>query len=354
MASPTDTPILFERAVKALFIDQPGKTSIRDVPEPTPGPGEALVRIHTVGLCGTDLATYRGLNPLVSYPRIPGHEVGGTIAEVGADVPPSLSAGTRVTLSPYTSCDKCRPCQLGRENCCRDNQTFGVQRDGLMTRLVAIEWQKLFVSDTLPLRELALVEPLTIGFHAVDRGQVTDADTVAIFGAGAIGLGAISGAARRGARVLSIDLDNAKLALAKEAGAAETVNSASEDLHSRLGQLTGGHGPDVIIEAVGSPATYRAAVDEVSFAGRVVCIGYAKQPVEYETKYFVMKELDIRGSRNATPDDFRAVIGMLEEGAFPVDKIITRTVSMEEGGRALAERDGAPNRVAKIQVDIEE
>jgi len=340
--------------MKAFFINEPGKTSIRDVPEPKPRPSEALVRIHTVGLCGTDLATYRGLNPLVSSPRIPGHEVGGTVAGVGAGVPPSLSVGTQVTLSPYTSCGKCRPCQLGRTNCCRDNQTFGVQRDGLMTSFVAIEWQKLFVSDKLSLRELALVEPLTIGFHAIDRGQVTDADTVAVFGAGAIGMGAISGAAQRGARVISIDIDDAKLALAKEAGAAETINSTSEDLHDRLGRLTAGHGPDVIIEAVGSPTTYRAAVDEVSFAGRVVCIGYAKQPVEYETKYFVMKELDIRGSRNATPDDFRAAIGMLEAGAFPVDRVITRTVSMEEAGRALAEWDGDPNRVAKIQVEIGE
>jgi len=338
--------------MEALFIDQPGEVSVRDIPAPDIRPDEALLRIRTVGFCGTDLATFRGLNPLVEYPRIPGHEVGATIEDVGADVPDHLQPGMNVTLSPYSNCGSCAACRRERPNCCRNNQTLGVQRDGLMSPLARVPWQKLIASEALSVRELALVEPLTVGFHAAARGQITDGDTVAVFGAGAIGLGAIAGAAARGTRVISVDIDDAKIGLAKRAGASEAINSRTEDLHEELQTLTGGEGPDVVVEAVGAPATYRAAVDEVAYAGRVVCIGYAKEPVEYETKYFVMKELDIRGSRNATPDDFRAVIAMLEAREFPVDEVITRTADLDEAGSALRDWSEDPDRVIKVQVVI--
>ena len=338
--------------MKALFIDEPGKVCVRDVATPDIQPDEVLLRIKTVGFCGTDLATFRGRNPLVEYPRIPGHEVGATIEEVGANVPDHLHVGMNVTLSPYSNCGSCAACRRGRPNCCRNNQTLGVQRDGLLAPLARVPWQKLIASPVLPVRELALVEPLTVGFHAAARGAVADGDTVAVFGAGAIGLGAIAGAAARGARVISVDIDDAKTGLAREAGASEAINSRTEDLHEGLQALTDGEGPDVIVEAVGTPATYRAAVDEVAYAGRVVCIGYAKEPVEYETKYFVMKELDIRGSRNATAEDFRAVVTMLETGEFPVDEVITRTVDLVGAGNALREWSEAPDRVIKIQVAV--
>lgn len=338
--------------MKALFIDEPGKASLGEVPEPEIEANEVLLRIHTVGFCGSDLATFRGLNPLVGYPRIPGHEIGATIAKLGTYVPSQFEVGMPVTLSPYTACGVCSSCQIGRTNCCKDNQTLGVQRNGIMTPYARIGWEKLFTAEKLTMSEFALVEPLTIGFHAIDRGQVTEADTVAIFGAGAIGLGAISGAAARNARVISIDIDNGKLELARKLGASETINTQTEDLHVRLQELTDGHGPQVIVEAVGSPITYRASVDEVAFAGRVVCIGYAKTPVEYETKFFVMKELDIRGSRNAMPSDFKSVIAMLERGDFPTSEVVTQTVPLEEAAAALKAWDDDPSSVTKIHVEI--
>ena len=238
------------------------------------------------------------------------------------------------------------------DNCCRDNQTLGVQREGGLTEYLVAPWQKLYRSPKLGLRELALVEPLTVGFHAVDRGRVTAPDTVAVFGCGAIGLGAIAGAAFRHARVIAIDIDDAKLRLAQRCGAAELVNSQAGPVHDRLGQLTKGDGPAVVIEAVGLPQTFRAAVEEVCFAGRVVYIGYAKQPVEYETKYFVQKELDILGSRNATPADFQSVIRLLETGTFPVDAVITKTVPLGEAGAALQAWSANPAAVTKIQVAV--
>ena len=337
--------------MKAFRITATGQTEIVDIPRPVPGAGEVLLKVNTVGYCGSDLNTYRGKNPMVSLPRIPGHEVAATIVAVGADVPAEWRDGLPVTLSPYTNCGNCPACRRNRPNACQFNQTLGVQRDGALTEFIVTPWQKLFCSPKLSLRELALVEPLTVGFHAAARGAVTAKDTVVVFGCGAIGLGAIAGAAWRKAQVIAIDIDDEKLAIAHQAGAAHTINSIKQNLHETLARLTNG-GPDVVIEAIGLPATFRAAVEEVAFTGRVVYIGYAKEAVAYETKYFVQKEVDIRGSRNALPEDFHAVIRLLETGAFPVERVVTHTVPFEKAGEALALWDKNPATVTKILVEL--
>jgi len=339
--------------MKALVITEAGKTSYVDRPQPTPAPGEVLLQVKRLGYCGTDLNTFRGFNPLATYPRVPGHEIAGVIVEMAPGVPGPFEVGMETTVVPYTTCGKCASCRRGRVNACRSNQTLGVQREGALTEYVTVPWEKLVRSDRLSLAEHALVEPLSVGFHAVERGRVTSADTVLVFGCGMIGLGAISGAAlHRGARVIAVDVDDSKLAMAGKAGAAGTINSKSENLHDKLQALTKGEGPDVAIEAVGLPATFLAAVDEVAFAGRVVYIGYAKSPVSYETKYFVMKELDIMGSRNATVKNFADVIGVLESGRYPARETITRTVGFAEAGAALAEWAANPSLVTKIQVEM--
>jgi threonine dehydrogenase-like Zn-dependent dehydrogenase len=257
-----------------------------------------------------------------------------------------------VTLSPYTQCGECSACRQQRPNCCRRNQTLGVQRDGALTEFIVAPWNKLFASPALGLRELALVEPLTVGGHAAARGQVQAGDTVCVLGCGAIGLGAVAGAAFRGARVLAVDIDAAKLALASQAGASHTLDSSRCDLHAELQALTQGEGPDVVIEAIGLPATFTAAVDEVAFAGRVVYIGYAKHPVEYQTKLFVQKELDIRGSRNALPADFTAVIRLLEARRFPLAEVVTRVYPFRQAGQALADWHAVPAAFTKILIEM--
>lgn len=340
--------------MKAVCLTGPGQAEIRHMPMPEIGDEEVLVKVSFVGLCGSDLNTYRGSNPMVTYPRVPGHEISGVIEKTGRAVPDDWCDGDPVTLSPYTHCGTCSACRQERYNCCRNNQTFGVQRDGALTEYIRVPCQKLFTSETLNLRHLALVEPLTVGGHAVDRGQVTQRDRVCVLGCGTIGLGAVAGAAFRGAHVIAVDIDDDKLSLATHAGAALTVNSSRGDLNDRLMDLTDGEGVDVVIEAIGLPLTFRAAVEVVAFAGRVVYIGYAKQPVEYDSKLFVQKELDIRGSRNAAQRDFRAAIDMLEQGLFPVETIISRTVALEETPDALREWQENPGRITKILVRVNE
>ncbi len=337
--------------MKALFITNPGETRIGETGRPTLEAGHVLLKPRLIGMCGTDLNTYRGKNPLVSYPRIPGHEIAATIAETGAGVPGQFKPGQNVTVSPYTACGMCTSCLRGRTNACKSNQTLGVQRDGAMTELFTVPWQKLFIAEGLSLRELVVVEPLSVGFHAAERGRVTEADTVAVIGCGVVGLGAISASAFRGARTIAIDVDDEKLATARLCGAAHTIHSQRSSVHDELRALTGGHGPDVFIEAVGLADTFRMAIDEVAYTGRVVYVGYAKEPVTYETRFFLLKELDILGSRNAL-NEFGTVIEMLQLGKFPIDKIISKTTSFEDAGEALRAWAANPPAFTKILIEM--
>lgn len=340
--------------MKALLIDRPGRARVGAVAEPEPAADEVLLRVRAVGLCGSDLNTFRGLNPLVSYPRVPGHEVAATVERVGSAVPAArFPAGSDVTVVPYTSCGGCAACRSGRVNACRDNQTLGVQRDGAITERVAVPWWKVLSANGLSLRALALVEPLSVGFHAVARARVAAGDTVAVIGCGAVGIGAVAGAARRGATVIAVDIADRKLELACRAGAAYGVNGRTDRLHDRLLRLTSGEGPDAIIEAVGHPETFVAAVDAVAFAGRVVYIGYAKSPVCYDTARFVKKELDILGSRNAGESDFRAVIDHVRDGGLPIDDLVTRVAPIDESDDALVRWAADPATVTRIHITLD-
>jgi 2-desacetyl-2-hydroxyethyl bacteriochlorophyllide A dehydrogenase len=334
--------------LKALVLKEPGQAEIRPVPEPVVTPSSVLLKVRMVGFCGSDLNSFRGRNPMVSFPRIPGHEVSATIVE-GNNANPALAAGMDVTLSPYTNCGKCASCRRGRPNACQFNETLGVQRDGAATEYIVVPSERIYPAK-LTLKELCLVEPLTVGFHAVARARVTSEDTVAILGCGGVGLGAVAASGFRGAKTIGVDMDDEKLNTARAAGATHSINSAREDLHQRLAELTDGRGPDVVIEAIGLPQTFRAAVEEVAFTGRVVYIGYAKEPVSYETKLFVQKELDILGSRNALPEDFRDVIRMLEEHRFPVNDAVSSIITMNEAPQALAAWSDNPSRVKKIMM----
>jgi 2-desacetyl-2-hydroxyethyl bacteriochlorophyllide A dehydrogenase len=337
--------------MKAVVLEGPRRASLKTVADlEMAGENEVLLKVRMVGLCGSDLNSYRGRNPLVDYPRIPGHEVSATVAESNSRFP-QWRAGQHVTLSPYSNCGSCAACRRERPNACQANRTLGVQRDGALTEYIAVPAARLF-GAALTLKELCLVEPLTVGFHAAARGRITAADTVAVLGCGGVGLGAVAGAAFRSATVIAVDVDDAKLETARLAGATYIVNTTKEALHAQLAELTGGRGPDVVIEAIGLPETYRAAVEEVAYTGRVVYIGWTKEQVTYETRPFVHKELDILGARNARHEDFGQVIRMLEEHRFPVDRAVTHIVPIEQTPAILEAWDREPARFTKIMVEV--
>lgn len=335
--------------MKEIAIIKEGEVVLRESDKPTLHAGEVLLRIHYVGFCGSDLNTFLGKNPMVKYSIVPGHEIGAEIEAVGKGVPDTLRPGYSCTVNPYSNCGSCPSCRQDRPNACQFNQTLGVQRNGAMREYIVVPWEKVILAPGFKVRDLALVEPMSVGFHAVARGQVTEKDTVLVIGCGMIGLGAIAAAAARGAKVVAVDIDADKLQVAKLFGACEVLNSRNDDLHQCLVRVTDG-GPDVIIEAVGSPQTYRTAIDEAAFSGRVVCIGYAKSEIAFETKYFVMKELDIRGSRNALPEDFQAAIHCLQENSGIAESVISGIYPPEQALEALQTWAADPGKVFRILI----
>ncbi|MDR3140779.1 MAG: zinc-binding alcohol dehydrogenase family protein [Tannerellaceae bacterium] len=336
--------------MKAVVILKEREVSVIEREKPVLKQGEALIKIKYAGFCGSDLNTFLGKNPMVKLPVIPGHEIGAIVETVTDGVPETIQSGMPCTVNPYTSCGYCSSCRNGRPNACRFNQTFGVQRDGAMSEYIAVPWEKVIAGKGISPKDFALVEPMSVGFHSVSRAGITDLDRVLVIGCGMIGIGAVVRAVLRGAEVIAMDVDDEKLNLAKRLGASYTINSKTEDVHARLQELTGGNGADIVIEAVGSPVTYQVAVNEVAFTGRVVCIGYAKSEVSFETKYFVQKELDICGSRNAMPEDFRAVMEYLKRGTCPVDELISGVYKPEQAQLALEEWARNPGKVFRILI----
>jgi 2-desacetyl-2-hydroxyethyl bacteriochlorophyllide A dehydrogenase len=338
--------------MKAIQISAPYTMGMTEIEKPAAARGEVLLRLKYVGFCGSDLNTYRGRNPMVKLPIIPGHEIGAEIAAVAEGVPDSLRPGMVVTVNPYTNCGTCTSCRSGHYNACEHNETLGVQRNGAMREYISLPWQKIIPTEGIRPRDCALIEPMSVGFHAVSRGEVVDNEYVMVIGCGMIGVGAIVRASVRGAKVIAVDMDDEKLDFAKNLGASFTINSKTQNVHERVQEITNEAGANVVIEAVGSPVTYVMAIDDVCFSGRVVFIGYSKENVSFQTKLFVQKELDIHGSRNALPADFLAVINYLKSGKCPTERLISRIVPPEKAADAMKQWDENPGKVFRILVEF--
>ncbi len=337
--------------MKAIRMEGPGDIALVEVPRPVPGEGEVCLELTHVGYCGSDLSSYEGRNPMVGFPRIPGHEIAARVRSLGAGVD-DLSPGQPVTVLPYFNCGTCVACRKGRPNACRNNKTMGVQREGAMAHLVCVPRSHVIPVTGLAQRDLALIEPVAVGFHAVARGGVQAGETVAVLGVGMIGLGVLLGAKARGARVIAVDLSRGKLDLARDLGADEGVDASAGDAVARLADLTGGDGPDVVIEAAGSAVAFRQAVDAVAQCGRVVYVGYTKTEVAYETRLFPMKEIEIYGSRGATLADFDEVVAFMKTDPTLGDRIVTRMPGLDDAAAAMRDWSEDPSSVTKLVVDM--
>lgn len=337
--------------MKAVIFDAPEKVRITDKPEPSLLPDEVLLKINLVGLCGTDLNIYKGKMPLVSYPRIPGHEISAVIVDKGVEVPSSIVVGNTATINPYTSCGKCSACRASRFNTCKYNQTMGVQRDGAMLQYLAVPYRKVLQSNKLSAHQLALVEPLSVGYHAANRARVASNETVLVLGCGMVGIGAILASLRKKAIVIAADIDATKLETMKRLGAHYTIDNNNPDALKQIMDITNGEGVNATIEAVGSAYTFRQSIDACGFAARAVYVGYANADISLDTSQIVKKELDVLGSRNAL-NEFQDVIDMLEEGIFDTEMLISRVYPMQEIDEAFQYWKNKPGEVIKILTQI--
>jgi alcohol dehydrogenase len=340
--------------MKAIQLVQPKQFRVIDVPEPAaPGPGEAVVKVFRVGVCGTDYSGYLGKMPFFSYPRIPGHELGVEVVAVGPDVK-NVKPGDRASIEPYINCQTCYSCTRGHTNCCESHQTLGVHCDGGLRPFFTIPARKLHVSKTLSFEQLALVETLGIGLHAVNRANPRADETVLVIGAGPIGLSVIEFAKLAGARVVVMDLNEDRLRFAREKmGVRETITAKGldEDVNAFM-ELTGGKLGNVVVDATGSAKSMCAAYNLVGFAGRLVWVGITQDELRFTQPLMHRREMTFLASRNALAHEFTRIIRLIEGGMLDTRPWITHRAPFESMVREFTNWLKPETGVVKAMVEV--
>ncbi len=321
--------------MKAILLEKPQTFRKIEIAEPAkPGPGEAVVIIHRIGICGTDYSGFLGKMPFFSYPRIPGHELGVEVLSVGEGVT-NVKPGDKCSVEPYMNCQKCYSCRRGHTNCCEQLKVLGVMMDGGMCERFLIPARKLHVSHTLNFDQLALVETLAIGCHAINRGNPQPGEHVLVIGAGPIGLSTIEFAKLSGARTIVMDMNAARLAFVREKmGVPDTILLApggEADALAALSAITNGQLADVVVDATGSNASMGGALAYCSFASRLVYVGITQQEVSFlHAPILHRREVTIMASRNALPPDFARIIALIEDGKISTDPWITHHAKFDD------------------------
>jgi alcohol dehydrogenase len=319
--------------MKAIQLEKPERFRPIELAEPAdPGSGEALVRVHRVGICGTDYSGYLGKMPFFSYPRIPGHELGVEVLAVGAGVT-EVRPGDRCAVEPYMNCQRCYSCRRGQGNCCEQLKVLGVMMDGGLCERFVLPAHKLHPSTGLSFEQLALVETLAIGCHAVNRGQPQAGQPVLVIGAGPIGLSVMEFVKLSGATCIALDLNDQRLEFCrKKMGVTHTILARGDgaDLEE-LKQLTDGALAQVVIDATGSPRSMGQSLQFASFTGRVVYVGITQQEVSFpHAPVMHRRELTLLASRNALPPDFTRIIKLIEEQRIDTRPWITHHAAFAE------------------------
>ena len=351
-------------------IVQEGAVVIDDLPMPVRKKGEVLLKLLYVGICGSDVGSYKGTFAYAKYPLIPGHEFSAQIVDVDEDNIHGLKKGMIVTCNPYMNCGKCYSCLRGRINACMNNQTLGCQTDGAFREYFTLPEERCYDGKGLDAKTLAAIEPFCISYHGVSRAEIMPGEKVLVVGAGTIGILAAAAAKMRGAEVYIADTLQGKLDLATSIGIVDgTIHSDLSDPGSFMRQVRkitgeenfiGGDGQahcepkgfDVTIEAVGLPSTFQNCIDAACFGGRMVLIGVGKQRLDFDFTMIQKKELNVYGSRNAVKKDFLDLIDLVNKGKAPLDKVITNVYEMKEAAAAFYDFSRNPGNMLKVMVHI--
>jgi 2-desacetyl-2-hydroxyethyl bacteriochlorophyllide A dehydrogenase len=319
-----------------IALENPGRFAAAEVPVPTPPPGHALVRVHRVGVCGTDLHAFRGRQPFFTYPRVLGHELGVEVVDPGTE-PGDLRAGDRCSVEPYLNCGRCIACRRGKPNCCTELKVLGVHVDGGMRPFFTVPARKLHPSARLSYDQLALVETLGIGAHAVERAQLTPGEGVLVIGAGPIGLSVIQFAQVAGANVTVMDVSEGRLEFCRrQFGVRQTV-VAGPAAAAQIQAIGGGDLPTAVIDATGNPQSMAGAFELASHGGRIVFVGLFPGDITFADPNFHRRELTLHASRNALPGTFRDIIALMEAGRIDTGPWITHRFALADTPVRFAE-----------------
>ena len=335
--------------MNSVCIENPGNIYIKQIEIPLPKEGEALIRVRSAGICGSDIGALRGTNGLVSYPRVIGHEIAGEIVAVGENKK-GLKPGDRVVVDPYLFCGHCYPCYIGRTNCCNELKVLGVHVDGGMTELITHPADMLVpIPENISWDIAPISEPLTISLHGCHRLGLKAGETIAISGAGTIGLLAAMVAIAYDARPILIDVVEERLAFARTLGIEMTVNLKKEDLLEKVRSYTNGRMCECVMEASGANAAIRSSLDLVCHAGRVVFTGWPARETSLPTDMITRKEIDIRGARTSA-GEFEEALELISTGKVDVRKILTKLVSVQDAPDVLMDIAANPGNYLKVNV----
>jgi len=321
--------------MRSIVLEEPRRLIVREDEMPEPGPGEALVRVRRIGVCGTDLHAYTGNQPFFTFPRILGHELAVEVEALGADAgsgepDAGLARGALCTVLPYIACGTCAACRRGKPNCCAGLEVLGVHRDGGMREFMTLPAASLIPARSLDPDQAALVENQSIGAHAVRRAAPAEGERVLVIGAGPIGLGVVQFAALAGARVSVMDISGPRLEFGRNHFDVEGTVDAAGDPEAELRVLTAGEFFTTVFEATGNAASMRGAIRFVSHGGQMILVGLVRDDLRYFHPEFHKREMTLKSSRNATAADFRTVIAALESKRARVEPLVTHRVRFED------------------------
>ncbi len=324
--------------MRYIQVTEPEQIVIKECERPQPAEGEALLKVLYGGICGSDIGLYKGhMTGYSSFPRIPGHELAAELVLVNGDAN-GLKTGEVVTVNPYFNCGLCYSCRRGHVNCCVDNQTMGLQREGGFAEYITMPVERVYSGQDMDPQDLVLVEPFCISHHAVGRGNPQAGERVLVLGAGAIGIFAMLSAKLRGAKVYVSDVAEHKLEIAKKLGADGVIlNSGQAEFFKGVMEVTDGDGFDVLVEAVGLPQTLQACIDAGAHMSRIVEVGIGSRNLDFAFNVIQKKELNIMGSRNALKSDFLELIEMIRGGRTSVAGMVTSVYDFDDAANAFAE-----------------
>ncbi|MCP9229772.1 zinc-binding alcohol dehydrogenase family protein [Mesorhizobium sp. LMG 17147] len=321
--------------MKAVVCRSPGELVLEDRPAPgAPPAGWALVAVSHVGICGTDYHIFEGKHPFLAYPRIMGHEVSGTVIEVGEGV--DLAIGEPVVVNPYLACGKCIACRQGKPNCCVKIEVLGVHRDGAMCEQILVPAQNLYPANGLSLADAAAVEFLAIGAHAVRRSLADPGARTLVIGAGPIGLGTALFARIAGLDVTLLDMSAERLVFAESELGFATLDGSQTAAADLVRQATDGDGFDMVFDATGNTQSVQSAFAHVAHGGALVLVSVVKDDIAFSDPEFHKREMMLIGSRNALRSDFDHVAASIRNGAVPLAKLVTHRTTLGETPHDLA------------------
>jgi 2-desacetyl-2-hydroxyethyl bacteriochlorophyllide A dehydrogenase len=336
--------------MKALICTKPGQLDYMDVAEPKREKGNAIIRICNICICGTDLHAFEGTQPFFHYPRILGHELSGELIDF--DHAPGFEKGQAVTFLPYINCEKCIACRVGKTNCCNSLQVCGVHIDGGMIDYYSVPERLLVHPRGLSMNELAMVEPLSIGAHAVRRANIWEGEYVLVMGAGPIGLAVMEFARIRGAQVISLDTNARRLEFSKlKCGVSHTILTGNSDIAEQLLDITGGDMPSVVMDATGNRKAINQGLYYLAHGGRYILVGLQNEELVFSHPEFHKRETTLMGSRNATRDDFEFVIQCIKNGMIHPLEWITDRVPFMEASAGFPDWLNPSRLVIKVMVE---